>query len=607
MTDIGLDEATLWHVEDGHDITDSVAFHGPPGTGKTTTAAATVGRLIRDHDYDISDVAWVTYRRSLAQDTLRRLESWDVIDDHQLEEPRKGATRYIATAHAVANRCGDIADEPVAPWQRQQFCEDRNMKFWTKEPWEDSPGKLLFRVLDYLANQHTDPSDTQALHDCPHYSDLNDSWSGDIVEAWYDWQDYKAQHNLIDFHEMLSRPLKNGKSPGRPILVIDEYHDVTGLMHELFKAWMQDAEIVLVAGDPHQVVNGFDGASPRYFESLDLPQVLLPKSWRCPAEHWNLATSLLANAHEPPAVEVEGDGLVQEYNSPQFEYSSDNGWVTLPVSSQPGNPAEIAERPGSTLFLARTQMQADGVGAALERAGIPYLSQPDLNGWDSEGGITRRRLHNALQTIQGYSPSNFGYGGNAAFSQFQGSQRDPQSESLAASEAAALLEAVSAHDLDMTRSKAEERADNLRDGGGTVTLDRFDTWVTKRFWERYTAGAGSVDRLNKGVFGGGATAERELRAVKAALNTQDGPIDVSDINASAITIHASKGMEADDVVVYDGISQRIRREMRQNDRTHRNEYRTWYVALSRAKKRLHIMRNAFEWTQPIIPERLEVY
>jgi len=61
---------------------------------------------------------------------------------------------------------------------------------------------------------------------------------------------------------MPSGPIENGRSPGRPILVVDEYHDVTGLMDKLFRAWMDDAEIVLVAGDPHQVVNAFDGASP---------------------------------------------------------------------------------------------------------------------------------------------------------------------------------------------------------------------------------------------------------------------------------------------------------------------------------------------------------
>jgi len=604
MTDITLDEAKLWHVErDGHEITDSVAFHGPPGTGKTTTAAATVGRLIRDHGYNIADVAWVTYRRSLAQDTLERLAGWDVLDESQLNEPKKGATRYIATAHAVANRCSNIAEEPAQQWQRAQFCDDRDMQYWTSEPWEDSAGKLLFRVLDYLANQNTTPKNTEALHACSHYSDLKDEWRGDVVDAWYDWKDFKAQRGLIDFHEMLSRPLDSGATPGRGVLVVDEYHDATALMDALFRQWMEDAEIVLVAGDPHQVVNAYDGASPEYFQNLDLPTVLLPKSWRCPQTHWSVATRVLANAHDVPDVTVSGEGLVAEYNSPRFEYSSENGWVTLPGPDTPASPGRIVDNPGSTLCLARTQMQADGIGAALERAGVPYLSQSDLRGWNTGNGSIQRRLHNALQTLKGYSPANFNYGANAGFGQFSGGQRDPHNESLTAEAAADLLDAVNARDLNVSRSDATDTAADLRDSGGTISLKELDQWVEQQFWERYTAGTGSVSRLNKSVF---SDAERSKRAITAALNRHDGPVTLEDIDTWAITIHASKGMEADDVVVYDGISGRIERELMDDAETRRNEYRTWYVACSRAKKRLHVMRNAFEWTNPILPEPLEV-
>lgn len=605
MTDISLDEATLWHVEEGHEITDSVAFHGPPGTGKTTTAAATVGKLIRDHGYDISDVCWVTYRRSLARDTLKRLVEWDVLDQDQLEHPRKGATRYIGTAHAVGNRCADIGEQPVKEWQRNDFCERRDMRYWTQEPWEDSAGKLLFRVFDYLANDNSTPEDAEALHQCPHLPDLRDHWTGDIVDAWYEWQDYKAQRELIDFHEMLKRPLKQGATPERPILVVDEYHDVTQLMHDLFQSWMEDAEIVLAAGDPHQVVNAYDGASPEYFESLDLPQVLLPKTFRCRPEHWGIATSMLAKSHEPPAVDiVEESGLVNEYNSPRFEYSSENGWITTPAPDQPGSPGWINNRySGSTLFLARTQMQADGVGAALEDAGVPYRTQKELSGWNTEEGSTRLNLHNALQKIEGYSPQNFNYGANAAFAQFSGDQRDPKSEDLSSDEAATMLDAASAHTLDITRSEANDRADELRDSDDPISLYDFDDWVTETFWERYTAGAASVDRINKSVFG--SSADRELHALRRALAVQEDAVDPGEINTWSITIHASKGMEADDVVVYDGVSNRIRSEMMANDRTRKNEHRTWYVALSRAKKRLHIMRNGFEWTTGIIPENLQ--
>jgi DNA helicase-2/ATP-dependent DNA helicase PcrA len=95
-----------------------------------------------------------------------------------------------------------------------------------------------------------------------------------------------------------------------------------------------------------------------------------------------------------------------------------------------------------------------------------------------------------------------------------------------------------------------------------------------------------------------------LPALRAALSRQDAPVAPEDIDTWSITIHASKGMEADDVVVYDGISNRILQEMRHHERTRDNEHRTWYVALSRARKRLHIMRHGFEWTSSIVPENL---
>lgn len=606
MSDIQLDEATLWHVErEGMDITDSVSFHGPPGTGKTTTAAATVGKLIRDYDYNIGDVAWVTYRRSLAHDTLKRLVDWGVIDEGQMNEPTKGATRYIATAHAVGNRCADIGEQPVEQWQRADFCSKQDMQYWTTEAWEDSAGKLLFRVLDWLANAAATPEDTEKLHSCPHLSDLREHWTGDIVDAYFQWEDYKAQRNVIDFSEMLSRPLEQGATPERKILVIDEYHDVTELMHKLFTMWMGSAEIVIVAGDPHQVVNAYDGASPEYFESLDLPQVLLPKSFRCKNDHWELATEMLAKSHTPPQVTIDDDaGGIRQYNSPRFEYSSnESGWRTLPGVDEPGSPGQIVtDHDGSTLFLSRTRMQADGVGAALEKAGIPYRSQRELNGWNTENGETRLNLYNALQAIQGYSPDALDYSGNYGIDRFGGDQLDPRDQEITNTEAADLLDAVHAKCLDVTRSDAEDQADTLRDSDGKLDLIEVDDWMDKQFWEQYTSGASSVDRLNKGVFG--SSADRELNALRRALAHNDGRIDVDDVDTWAITIHASKGMEADHVAVYDGVTGTIMDEMRLNGQTRDNEHRTWYVALSRAKKQLHIMRKGFQWTTSIIPDNV---
>lgn len=609
MTDIDLDEATLWHVEQGYDITDSVAFHGPPGTGKTTTAAATVGRLLRDHGYDIGDVAWVTYRRSLARDTLQRLAAWGVIDDTQLDEPHRGATRYIGTAHAVANRTAGIAEDPVEFWNKREFCNRRDIQYVTDEPWEQSPGKLIFRTIDWLAQHRARPTDTQLLNECTHYQTLMDDWDGDIVRVWQDWQDYKVERGVIDFYEMLEEPLRQGVSPDRDILVVDEYHDATQLMDDLFRSWMEDAEIVIAAGDPHQVVNNFDGADPQYFENLDLPKVLLPVTWRVPETHWKLATGILQNAHTPPDVDLrKHNGQIKEYASPRFEYGEDAGWARLPGRGQEGSPSWIVDNTeGSTLFLTRTQMQADGVGRALEIAGIPYLSQQDLRGWNTDKGEKRLLVHNALQKLDGYEPADLDYeGSNYGLNRYStgSNERDPRDQTLTSGEVCMMLRVTKARDLDVTRSDAKSIVEDIEETDDTYTVREFDRWCQRSFWERYTEGSGSIRRLNKSPFG--KTADRELEAIDKALKRCDGPVDLGDLNTWAITIHASKGMEADDVVVYDGITNRIRSGMRERTDTEHNEYRTWYVATSRSKKRLHIMRGGFEWTDSIVPDLREV-
>jgi len=120
MTDsqLALADVDIAGIDD-YPADSSVKLNGPPGTGKTTNAAARVARLIRDHDYSIADVCWVTYRKSLAMDTLRRLARWGVVSDEEMATPADGPTKFIGTAHAVANRTvGAWVNQPITAIRR---------------------------------------------------------------------------------------------------------------------------------------------------------------------------------------------------------------------------------------------------------------------------------------------------------------------------------------------------------------------------------------------------------------------------------------------------------------------------------------------------------
>lgn len=595
---IPLEDVTLTGVED-HPPNSSVKLHGPPGTGKTTQSAARVGRLIQNEGYSVGDVAWCTYRKSLAADTLDKFVGWDLLDESQLRKPHEGVTRFIATTHAVANRTvGDLPD-PVEEWQRNDFADRIGLQYWSKQSWDETPGKQLFRVFDWMNMNCLDPAKPEDVYKVPFIDELKEEWGGDVSNTWNKWEDYKAQRDIIDFHEMLEAPISAGAYPTSDILVIDEYHDATPLMAKLSEFWIDQADIVIVAGDPNQVVNSFDGADPRFFEELDLPKVLLDKTYRVPEEHWTAATKLLSKAHSPPPVERVSHGQLKEYKSPPFRYeSSTNDW-DVPSGGRPGSPGKIVDEHGTnTLFLTRMRMQADGVGAALEKAGVPYYSQEDLYGWNTDKGAERLYLHNGLQKIEGFQAGHFGSG--SGLGQFANEPpASPDTVELSHEEAIRLLSYSHAKYLDGRRAEIDAICDELERDEQPVTLSKFSEWVEPEFWHNFTNGAASVSRLNKGDL-----SDRGRIALVEALKQQNGPVNPEDLDVGVLTIHASKGQEAQDVVVYDGVSTRIWRSMSRSEAEEANEWRTWYVALTRASKRLHIMRGGFDWTTSILPDNI---
>lgn len=593
---IPLDEVELTGIDE-YPPDSSIKLWGPPGTGKTIQSAARVGRLLQNYGYTLDDVAWATYRRSLALDTLERFNGWGFIEDRDLKKLHEGKTRYISTIHAVANRTvGDMPD-PVEHWHKQDFCNRMDIRYQSSDPWEDTAGKLLFRTFGWMKNNLLDPSDPSDVRRCPVADDLYDEWQGDVSAVWNKWEDYKAQRGVIDFYEMLEAPIKHESVPTTDILVVDEYHDATPLMAEVCEYWIDQADITIVAGDPNQVVNAFDGADPKFFRELELPRVLLGETFRVPEEHWRAATGLLSNAHDVPAVARNSHGTVYEYRSPDFTRGDVSGW-DVPGPNRRASPATIIdEHESNTLFLTRMQIQADGIGAALEQAGIPYYSQADLHGWNSDKSEPRLHLHNALQKIKGFRAGHFG--GTRGLASFGEVPRSMDATELTAGEAAALLKHAHASTLVEARSDINDYCKQIRKNETPVSIRELNKKVEREFWERYTHGAASVERLNKGDL-----KERDRVALQNTLQNMQEPFDGDNLSIGVLTIHASKGQEAEDVVVYDGVSRRIRREIQRSERTRANEWRTWYVALTRASERLHIMRDAFEWTSPFIPKNV---
>jgi DNA helicase-2/ATP-dependent DNA helicase PcrA len=605
MSDIDLSDIEITGVEE-YPANESVKLNGPPGTGKTTESAARVARLLENYEYELGDVLWSTYRHSLAMETLERLAEWGVIPESELSDPTDGPTRYIATTHACANRMVGGVGDMVTWYGRKQFAEGRSLRFDKRDPWDDPPGQLLFQVFDYAANNLLDLHEQTDREQIPMMDDLRDKYPGDVARAFDDWQDYKAQNDKFDFWEQLRAPIDQGVQANKDVVVIDEYHDATPLMAKLSERWIEQAEVAIVAGDPLQVVNTYAGADPEFFERMDLPEILLPKAHkRPPRQHWAAATTVLENAHERPPVEIVNSGSFHVGSSPRFSHSGENGW-NVPSPKTPRSPAHMVENYGTDMmFLTRTQRQAAGVARALEKAGILFEVQNsmDVDGWGAKEDMAERTaLYNALQRLDGVTPDSGSGSGLMAYS--DSDDRSPQDVRLRAREAAAILDHADHKCLSESRSDVTQAANEIVNAETVVSGDDLSEYVEGEFWDVYTRGSGAVRHLNKSGASdtGSDIDDRDREALKAALQRNDDP--VRGVETKVYTIHASKGSEAKNVVVYDGITRTIEDGMLESEKTRKNEYRTWYVALTRSRANLFVLRGGFEWTTPFLPETL---
>jgi DNA helicase-2/ATP-dependent DNA helicase PcrA len=254
------------------------------------------------------------------------------------------------------------------------------------------------------------------------------------------------------------------------------------------------------------------------------------------------------------------------------------------------------------MFLTRTKKQAGGIARSLERAGVLYETQStmDIDGWGARDGMSERTaLYNALQRLDGVELP--GHGLNRDWGD---DLKTPEDVVLPSKEAATLLDHTNHNYLDDTRTNTTDAAQSILAEGVTVTGDDLREHVTGKFWSMYSRADGSVGHLNTtaNLDEGDDLDDKDIEALETALDRNDDP--VRSVDTRVYTIHASKGSEAKNVAVYDGVTATINDKVEVDRDARRNEYRTWYVALTRASEDLFVLRGGFDWTYQFLPQTL---
>ena len=578
---------------------DNVLLHGPPGTGKSTQIALRLATLLSQTDITAEQMTVVTYRRDLADTIESRLREWGVLEGGEV-------LNDWGTIHAIAADAADFWDRFEDDDEGGMVDKDAKWEFCQQFDIGAPTGKfeVFHDAYSYARNNLLDVGAWSKPHDrrdrrsdarmVQHLEEFANVWGSgvefdDVVKAFENW---KQENNYYDFCCQLEAALVCGLPP-LTVLAADEYHDTTPLMAAVLERWIDHSQTAIVAGDPQQVINSYTGASPAMFTGLadrvdaELPTVTIGTSHRVPAEHYAAARRMLEEHVSAPQVTTTGRGTIARHSHMAMSHDRTTDTWHLPSPDEPGSPVDLVQNHAPDLmFLARTQAQLDGVAACLDHSGLIYDAQDTVGGdW-----TTRLELMEALERLEAVEPAR-----GAGSTPYPADEVTNAREVRIASDVVqTLVEHTHGRYLD---DGAEWFAASTEDA--ILTADELDPFVTPAFWSSVTRGRESLGELT----GLDAT---DHAAMQAAWDRLDGVIGVG-VERDGVTlktIHAAKGAEAEDVIVYDGVTKRVSESL-DTQTARENEARTWYVALTRAGQRLHIVRDGHTWTQQWLPDDLE--
>lgn len=513
-----------------------------PGAGKTRTligladAAVQGGRMAEE-------VGFVSFSRAAVDEARDRATL-------ALDLPAKRFA-WWRTLHSTAYRLLGV--------RRSQLVTEERLGEFTR-----SYG------YHFTAQDEPDPDDV-ALLARPNERD------GDQLVAWYDWyrhtlqpdvetgiarssrhgaealassatvkrfitryEAWKYEGNLVDFTDLLTRCLRLRLRPPVSVLFCDEQQDNTPLQAALIDSWAAEVSELVLCGDPNQAIYGWAGADGAWLRGRPADAVdILPQSHRIPEAIKTVAQRVIRRARVSSPLSWlprPGEGMV-EHDADLSRLDVDNGerWI----------------------IMARNRTYLFAIARYLTERGTPYSNRSgrafNSNPTELAGVVAGLELAAGRYVTVGAARRMLRY-------------VVPQ---VVAAGGLWVSGALTALD-DLADRYADEAHVGLDQLPGVTDLFRAMLRDEVGRWE---------------VFGriGSRTTLDAMRAIYArhglAGLTERPKVEIG-------TIHSMKGREADHAVIVPDMTASTFRGV---DTDPDGEARTWYVAVTRASRYLHLL------------------
>ncbi len=535
-------------------------FVGIPGSGKTHRAMQVIAQ-VRERGFSFQQIGYCTFTRAARREASQRAA--DEFGVSVLELERHG---WFRTIHSAVMRLLGVPRGSIVNFDQewlQEALDDDRVGLQSSEDDEDawinqwrgqSVAATALGLWD-IARQRLVPF--RAVYDDAVYRSgcLPGGVGVDACEAVIErYEEAKARDTRIDFTDCIlayagrrmtvDGPQEiepRGNVPPVPVWLFDEAQDTSPLLDLAARRLSSEALWYYLLGDPLQGIYGWSGGNPRAFMSWPVVhQEYLRKTWRCSREIIELGLRLI----------YKSDEFTRELRVMAVEPRCDGG--TVEVDYQTELLDHVADPALPTLVMARTNRRASLLQSQLSTAGIPWTSVRGSQRWPP---LASTRTCDAFAELEG--------GGMI--------DGDAWRRIVAAVPVALLQRGTKAR---FKPAESKDEADfvtllGLNEYGGTDAL-------------KEVIGSGRWAEPIEGVVGPDERCAHGARKKWGDL-AANPKIQVS-------TIHGTKGLEADKVILCTGIDGPVLRGLRTEEGIE-EERRTWYVGATRARDHLVLLKD----------------
>jgi DNA helicase-2/ATP-dependent DNA helicase PcrA len=585
------------------------------GSGKTATLAHRVAELIA-RGADSRRVLLLTFTRRAAAEMLRRTQL--ILGQRRAKLPANasvGGLSWAGTFHSIANRllrlhASSIGLDPSFTVLDREDSADlidllRHQLGFAKTE-KRFPRKATCLAIYSRAVNAQEPLGACLKQSFTWYVE----WESQLRQLFAAYVEAKRERHVLDYDDLLlywwmlmSEPDLAAKVGERfDHVLVDEYQDTNKLQAEILLKLKPDGNGVTVVGDDAQSIYSFRAASVRNI--LDFPNQYTPPAAVITLEQNYRSSQAILDASNATI------GLCkQRFTKDLFSTRKDGGRPLLVTVNDEAEEVRyvaekvLAEREAGLelkrqAVLFRAAHHSDALEVELARRNIPFVKYGGLRFLEAAHikdvlGILRWAENardsiaafRTLQLLTGVGPAGAGH----AWEWLEGRGFDLETLKGFSPTGAAQAEWPSFCEL-MTSLHAQTAAWPGQIGG-------VRRWYEPRLEALHGdahARAGDLEQLEQ-IAGGFDSRERFLSELTldppSATGTEAGPPYLDEDYLILSTIHSAKGQEWDAVFVLNVVDGCIPSDMATGTPEEiEEERRLLYVAMTRAKSSLHLIR-----------------